>query len=512
MRNELQQYPVPASYEELKSAYLDLARLHDRALKQHKDTVEFLREKFILAMRKKYGPSADQVVGELFNEAEVTESFEEAFPGSSQELGGSKQRKKKRPAIPDNFPKQQEIHDLEEAQKFCPHDGAQLREMGVETTQEVSYTPSRIKVIEHVYKKYCCSECDSYIASAPRIKRAIPGIIGAPDLLAYIAVAKYIDHLPLYRQEAILDRNGFSITRATMAAWMIKLGEVLIPISNLLFDQVINSPVVQCDETPVRVLTVNGTKTTKKSYFWAMTAPSHKHRIVYYEYDSTRSSSVPKRLFADYKGFIQVDGYGGYDAYFRGNDAATRVACMAHIRRNFTDYLKIIPKDERAKHPAFKIKDRIDRLYAIEDAIRGRPPDERHAVRREKSRPLFNELEKFIEAEATALAPRSKYGDALAYAKSELPLLRNYLDHGFIEIDNNLVENSIRPIALGKKNWLFSETDVGADASARIYTILRTAVLNGLNPINYLTEVLEKIPYCETANEFEQLLPFPKSI
>lgn len=258
MLKKLEQYPVPATYEELKAAYLDLATLHDRALKQHQDTVEFLREKFLLAMRKKYGSSADYVIGELFNEAEVVQSLEEAFPGSSEELGEAKPRKKKRASIPDNFPKHRIEHDLDESEKVCPHDGAALQRMGEEVSHEISYTPSRLKVIQHVYKKYCCQSCESHIAIAPRIKRAIPGILAAPDLLAYIAVSKYVDHLPLYRQESILGRGGISITRATMASWMIQLGDVLTPISNLLFDQIISSPVIQCDETPVRVLTVDG--------------------------------------------------------------------------------------------------------------------------------------------------------------------------------------------------------------------------------------------------------------
>ena len=509
----LEQYPVPSDYDELAKAYKDLAKLHERSQKQHAHELQFYKDKLKLLAAKIFGAKADGIVVSLFDEAELSAEVEEAEDAGEPEgctKGDGKPRKKKRKTIPDHLQRNRIEHDLDENQKICAADGTKLVKIGEEIREEVDYIPAKIIVNQHVYLKYSCPCCASGVHTANTIKRAIPGSVASPALIAQVATQKYLDHLPIHRQAQIFERSGLLITRATLCAWMIKLGELLLPITNIMFDDLLAAKALQCDETPLRVLKLDGVATSKKSYIWSVARWGPGYKIIYYEFDRTRSGKVPCRLFPEYVGSLQVDGYKGYDRLFVSYPKIKRIGCMAHVRRRFTDLLKTLKKDARSSHPANKIIKAIGRLYEIEERLRGQDPALRSEVRIIDATAIFDRLQEMVTAESLAVAPSSLYGEALAYAAKELVNIRRYLGDGHAEIDNNLIENAIRPFCLGRRNWLFADTESGAQASSTIYTVLQTAKANGHEPAKYLAMLIERLPYCNELADFEALLPYTR--
>jgi len=292
-----------------------------------------------------------------------------------------------------------------------------------------------------------------------------------------------------------------------MAEWMIKLGEALKPLIGLIHERILDGPVVHADETPVKILTKDGVRTSHQAYMWQISRWGPKPLVVF-EFDMSRKKEVAEKLLGTYEGFVQIDAYAGYDLLFGETSPRTRVGCMAHVYRKLRDFLATLKKDQRAGHPARHIMKLIEALYAIEDVCRPFVPQARLAYRlAQGAEKIFDDLALHVADERQAVANSSPYYAALRYADDELPSIRNCLKHGAVELDNNLAENAIRPFALGRKNWLFMCTEDGAEASANIYSLLITAKANGLEPVSYLTRVIEQLPYCVTTEDFEALLP-----
>jgi hypothetical protein len=328
--------------------------------------------------------------------------------------------------------------------------------------------------------------------------------MAGPGLLAYIATSKYGDGLPLYRQEHMWQRAGVDIPRGTMASWMIKVGDLLAPVINLMEEDLLEGSYVQADETRVQVLNEPGKLPESRSYMWVRGrsypgAPP----ILLFEYDPTRSSEVPKRLFAGYQGYLQVDGYGGYDGIC-ATKGIIRCGCMAHCRRKFFEATKASVKGIGLANEAIGI---IRKLYEVEEVIQGKNIEDRHRIRQEESKPILGAFRKWIDEHRGKVPPQSQLGQALAYAHNEWTYLTRYLDDGRLSIDNNMVENAIRPFAIGRKNWLFSDSVAGAKASAAIYSVIVSAKLNGHNEYAYLRYLLQKLPLAEKVEDFEALLP-----
>ncbi len=362
-------------------------------------------------------------------------------------------------------------------------------------------------MVEHRFPKYGCDTCKGAPIRKPPLPALIPQSYAAPSLLAQIVAAKYCDHLPLYRQEQIYSRSGVHLTRQVMADWVIRLGEAVKPLIGLIHERILDGPVVNADETPVRVLTKDGARTSHQAYMWQISRWGPKPLVVF-EFDLSRKKEVAQKLLGSYEGFVQIDGFASYDLLFGDTSPRTRVGCMAHVVRKFKDVIATTAKDQRAAHPAAKIVKMVKALYEIEDVCRPFAPETRLAYRLEQgAEHLFDDLAQLVADERQAVASSSPYFAALRYADEELPHIRNYLEHGAIELDNNLAENSFRPFALGRKNWLFMCTEAGAQASANIYSLLLTAKANGVEPVSYLTRVIERLPDCVTADDFEALLP-----
>jgi hypothetical protein len=329
--------------------------------------------------------------------------------------------------------------------------------------------------------------------------------MASPGLLAHIAVSKYQDALPLYRQETILRRIGVELPRATLAHWMIRSGTLIQPLINLMQDRLLDYDIIQMDETPVQVLVEAGKRAQSKSYIWVQRGGPPDQPIVLYDYDPGRGAGVPKRLLEGFKGYLQTDGYDGYNAVVAAN-GLIHVGCMAHARRRFSDAVKAQGRNHKQgkAHQGLSL---IRKLYRVEGQARKLTPDERYAHRQQQARPVLEEMRTWLDQSLPQIPPSSATGKALNYLHNEWGQLIRYLDDGRLEIDNNGAENAIRPFVLGRKNWLFSASVKGVKASANLYSLIETAKANGLEPYAYLRRVFAELPQAETVEAIEALLP-----
>ena len=274
-----------------------------------------------------------------------------------------------------------------------------------------------------------------------------------------------------------------------------------------MHNKILESEVISADETPVKLLTKNGIRTSTQCYMWQLSRWGPNPLIIF-EYDQSRKKEVAERLIKDYQGYVQVDGYAGYDVLFKWGSRRIRIGCLAHCLRKFKDLLASITKEKRAQHPANEIVALMKELYKIEHSCRGLTYEERFEKRKaSNAEKIFDQLEDLVAKEMMNLSSKSPYYRALRYSSDELPLIRKYLHHGMIEIDNNFTENAIRPFALGRRNWLFICSERGAQASANIYSLLVTAKANNIDPSLYLQKVIERLPYCNETEDYAALLP-----
>jgi hypothetical protein len=344
-------------------------------------------------------------------------------------------------------------------------------------------------------------------------KLPIPKSIATPSLLAHVATSKYADGLPLYRQEKMFQRLGIDVSRATLASWMVKMGDLVEPLMDRLREEIRRGSFVQCDETPFQVLKEPGKRAQSLSYLWVLRAGVPEHPLIYYEYDPSRSGEVPKRLLRGFQGFLQTDGYEGYAAVGR-EPGIVHVGCWSHTRRKFDEALRgqRRPKKKGAKRSAKESKARqalsqIQALYAIERRLKEASPEERYAARQEHSRPVMEKFRAWLDDSIDTIPPQSLTGKAMAYTLRQWPKLVRVLDDGRIPLDTNLVENNIRPFVVGRKAWLFADTMAGARASANLYSLIETAKANRIEPGRYLARLFEKLPEATLPEEIDVLLP-----
>lgn len=346
---------------------------------------------------------------------------------------------------------------------------------------------------------------------APVPLSIFPKSLASPALLAHIATAKFVDHLPLYRQETQFARLGVTLGRATMAGWMIRLGTThLTPLINLLAEHMLTLPLIHCDETRLQVLEAdpkNGKAAASDHWMWARCAGPPGKRIVLFDYDPSRGGAVPKRLLEGYRGILLTDGYEPYAQVAQAN-GLVHAGCMAHARRKFDEAHKASEGSSHAKTAlAF-----IGELSLIERSLwdRDRPmtPEERVRVRQQHSKPILERFRAWLDALAPQVLPESRLGKAVHYTLNQWTKLSVFLEHGEVPLTNNLCENAIRPFVVGRKGWLFCDTIAGAKASANLFSLIETAKANGLEPHAYLSALFEKLPTLTTVEDFEAWLPW----
>ncbi len=500
---------------DFEGAYHEVCRHLENERSNHQNTIEYYKELIRILQKRLFGASADRISEPkgLFNEIEF-ESVPEDIDSSSQQeptnVEGHTRKKPKRKPLPEYLPRKEIIYDLSAEERICACCNQEMHKIGEVISEQLDLIPAHIEVLRHTRIKYACAGCESSIKKAPMPKQAIPKSNAGPGLLAHLVISKYQDALPLYRQEEILKRIGIDLSRGVMASWMIKIADLVQPLLNLMFEDLLSGDVINCDETRVRVLKRNGCKVKGNSFMWVMGNWQDDRSIVLFEYDPTRHSSVPLRLFSEFEGYLQVDGYDAYNAVTK-NYPIKRVGCFAHLRRKFIDCINSLQQKHRKKHSGFEAIDFIKKLYVLEDKIKNATIDEKKEARKIEAIPILDNFRLWITQKILEIPPKSGYGRALAYANNEWVYLIRYVEHGALRPDNNLAENAIRPFVIGRKNWLFSDTEKGAKASAALYSLIETAKANGREPYAYMRQVIEKIPTAQSLQDFEALLPYKKS-
>ncbi|WP_419589690.1 IS66 family transposase [Thiolapillus sp.] len=472
-----------------------------------------LLEQIRLFQHQRFGASSEKFhpdQQDLFNEAEATAEeipIEEVDDALSAPEGASSARKRGRKALPPELPRIEVIHDLPEEQRHCP-EGHELKVIGEEVSEQLDIIPAKIQVIRHIRKKYACPCCEAHVKTAAAPEQPIPKSNASPGLLAWIVTSKFLDALPLYRQSGMLQRIGITIARGTLAAWVIRCGELIQPLINLLREQLLLYDIQQMDETTIQVLKETGKKAQSKSYIWVQRGGPPGRQVLLFTYDSSRGQHVADALLADYQGYLQTDGYGGYDPVCANNELI-QVGCFAHARRKFDEALKAQGKGRAIKAgKASKGLIYIQKLYRIEKQIKDLEPEERYQERQQQAVPLFDEIRTWLDKSLPQVPPTSLTGKALYYLDNQWDKLICYCKDGRLEIDNNATERTILPFVIGRNNWLFADTVEGARASGNLYSLIETVKAHDLEPYRYLRHVFKELPRAQSLEEIEQLLPW----
>src|SRR5580765_8895972 len=410
--------------------------------------------------------------------------------------------KPRRRPLPEHLPRTTQTHLPQSS--VCPDCGGGLRKLGEDVAEVLEYVPACFKVIRHVRPKLSCQQCER-IVQAPAPSRPIARGLAGPGLLAHVLVSKYADHLPLYRQCEIYERHGIELERSTLADWVGGTSALLDPLVEGLRRYVMAAGKLHADDTRVPVL-APGTGKTKTGRLWTYVrddrpAGDQAAPAVWFAYSADRGGEHPEQHLKTFQGALQADAYAGFNQLYK-DGRIQEVACWAHVRRKFYDL-----EQAHASPLAREALERIAALYAIEDEIRGRPPQERQQVRQARARPLLQSLHDWFEVSLTKLSRKSDTTAAIRYALTLWPALTRYCDDGRLEADNNSAERALRAVTLGRKNYLFAGSDSGGERAAVIYSLIGTAKLNGLDPEAYLHEVLTRIAD-HPINRIDELLPW----
>jgi transposase len=425
------------------------------------------------------------------------------------EIAGHQRKVRGRKPLDPALPREVIRHELPESERTCPHDGEKLVEIGVETSEQLDIIPQQVRVIQHQRVKYACPCCDQGIKVTPAQPRIIPKGLLTEPALAWVVTSKYQDALPLYRQAALLGRFGGDLSRNTLAASVVRVGEAVQPIINLLRDHLLDSDLVFGDETVIQVLKEPGRAAQTKSYLWAqMNGTGPPVRL--FGYAPGRGGTHASDLYAGIRqgAALMTDGYEVYNGIAKIH-ALVHLGCWAHCRRYFIESELALPKHARGSdQPATQFIAAIAELYAIENRARQKTLLERGQLRAEHSRPVIAKIQDLLHRHLHSVAPNSLLGKALHYMEGQWPKLIRFIENGAWPIDNNPCENAIRPFVVGRRNWLFADTVGGANASANLYSLIETCKANTVDPYQYLVALFRALPLAKTADDYEALLPW----
>ena len=465
---------------------------------RHRDLlIEKLRHQLAGLRRQRYGVSAeslDQLELALEDEELARATVADTAPRAAKSTP-------RRRALPGHLPREETVLDPEE---HCADCGGVLKRLGEDVTEELEYVPARFVVRRLVRPRLTCTRCERFHQAAlpaRPIERGRPG----PGLLAHVLVSKYCDHLPLYRQSRIFAREGVELERSTLAGWVGKTTALLEPLADAVGRHVRAGQCLFADDTPVKVL-APGTGKSATARAWVYVRDERPWcgegaPAAWYRFSADRKARHPQGHLADFRGWMHADGYAGFERLIRAGPIR-EVACLAHVRRKFFDV-----HAAQGSATAAEALQRIGALYAVEDTVRGQPPEQRASVRRAQAGPRFDELERWLHAQLSRLSAKTPLATAIRYALTRLKRLRPYLEHGFLELDNNAAERALRSIVLGRKNYLFMGSPAGGKAAAIAYTLIETAKLNDLDPQAWLADVLHRIPQ-HPSNRIDELLPW----
>ena len=477
-----------------------LSLIHSQA-----ERIEELEQQLAWFKRQIFGQKSERVdgapgQGELFVEAKG--EAPSAPPAATETITYPRQRPKRGP-LPADLPRERIELDVAETEKVCPCCQGERRRISEERTEELRFQPAKFWVREYIRPKYACPRCEEggvVIAAAPQ--RLIPKSLFGPDVLAHLLVSKYADHLPLHRQLKIFARHGVSLRESTVNQAVLACTECLSPLVDLLKAQILTSGHVFTDDTPI-VLKGNTAGERFQARLWVYigggeTGPP----ATVFEFTTDRRGERPRRFLEGFRGYLQADAYGGYDALFASGQVV-EVACWDHARRYFEKAAKLHKKSGRA-HVALTY---IRSLYRLERTLKGKSPAERFWARRREALPVLRELKGWLDEQVLSVSTKSLFGEALTYTLNQWQALVEYTNHGRLEISNATAENAIRPVAVSRKNWLFVGSERGGHTAAVMFSLLATCQQNGVNPWQWLTHVLEQLPVTAEA-DYSSLLPF----
>jgi len=490
---------LPEDVESLQQLVL----LQRAQITTHKVEVELLKLQIARLRRMKFGHSSEKIearINQLELLIEELETVEGNLPVAAVATAAAKDKPSRKP-LPEHLPRESVVY---EPACTCPECGGAMKKIGEDVSEMLERVPAHFKVIRHVRPKLACTRCDT-IVQEPAPSRPIARGLAGPGLLAHVLVAKYADHLPLYRQAQIYEREGVALERSTLADWVGGAAALIDPLINALGKYVLAADKLHADDTPVPVLEP-GRGTTRAGRLWSYVrddrpAGSADPPAVWFQYSPDRKGERPRTHLKNFTGVLQADGYAGFDQLYQ-EGKIVEAACWAHARRKFYEIHQATGSPIAAEAMA-----RIGQLYAIEQEIRGKSAEHRSLIRQQRAGPLLNALHCWLSATLSSVSAKSDLALAIRYALSRWTALSRYRDDGRIEIDNNAVERAIRAVALGRKNYLFAGSDAGGHRAATMYSLLGTAKLNGLDPEAYLRTVLERIAD-HPVNQVDALLPW----
>ncbi|QZI73031.1 IS66 family transposase [Pseudomonas protegens] len=477
-------------------------------LAQMQSKVVLLEEENALLRQRLFGRKSEQTADPatpqllLFNEAESIDT--PAPVEADEEVVAPIKRRGKRKPLSADLPRIEVIHELPEDELTCAC-GCRKHAIGEETSEQLDIVPMQIRVIKHIRKVYGCRGCEAAPVTTDKPAQLIEKSMASPSVLAMLLTTKYVDGLPLHRFEKVLARHGVDIPRQTLARWVIQCSEHFQPLINLMRERLQESPVIHCDETRVQVLKEPDRDPTRQSWMWVQTSGPPDRKVVLFDYTSSRAQEEPLRLLENYRGYVMTDDYAGYNALAL-QPGVERLACMAHARRKFVDAQKVQPKGKTGR--ADIALTMINKLYGIERELKDVSDEQRFVGRQEKSLPILTQLKSWLEKTQAQVTAQSALGKAVHYLANNWSRLERYVEAGYLPIDNNAAERAIKPFVIGRKAWLFSDTVNGASASAKIYSLVETAKVNGQEPYTWLRHVLERLPHASSVKDYEALLPW----
>jgi transposase len=482
---------------------------------------QWLKEQIGLAKHRLFAPSTEKSpVGQeamLFNEAEACAAPQAPEPVCQTITYTRRKYDGQRELNLSGLPVEEIVYDLPADEQVCPQCAGALHKLDADVRTEIKIIPATVVVVRHLRSKYACRHCQNHdiktpIVTAPMPTPAFPNSLASPSAVAYIMVQKFVEGSPLYRQEAAFSRLGFSLSRQTMANWMLTGADWLKPIYARMKVHLLKRDTAHADETTLQVLKEAGRSAQSTSYLWLYRSGRDGPAIVLYDYQTTRAGAHPAAFLKGFRGFLHVDGYAGYE----GLTGVTLVGCWAHARRKFIEAINVLPAPERKKGgtAAHRGLDFCNQLFEIERDLHEVTPEQRLAGRQQRSQAVLDTFRAWLDQMSVSALPKSKLGEAITYCLNQWRKLNAFLLDGRLELDNNRSERSIKPFVIGRKNWLFANVPRGAHSSATIYSLVETAKENGLNPLTYLTFLFERLPNLnlKDSTAVDELLPWSDTV
>lgn len=459
----------------------------DELLKKAQSQIAWFEEQLKLGKYRQFGRHSEKSSAlPLFDEFDTDELVEEDSveevnnTDTNEQDKSSKKKTRKRKVNTSNLPRERVLHDLSDEEKLCSC-GCNRRKIGEDIVEKIDYQPATLKVIEHVTPKYACKNCET-ITAAKKPAGPIPKCMATTNLIVDVIVKKFDHHLPFYRQSKIFEQLGADIPDATIGNWALGAAEALAPLGEAFWQALLESNYIQADETPVKVLNPD-----KKGYVWLYHSLDPGNRCVLYEFDLSRGKHVPKNRLQYYKGILQTDGYASYFEIGKQEDI-DHLGCWDHARRKFVDAIKVLGGNQSGI--AGKLFKLINKLYKIERELKNASDDYRAKKRQDLANKTLDKI--FALAASAKTLPKSSLGSAITYLVNNEPYLRRYTENGHTQISNCLAENLVRPLAVGRRNWLFVGNETSANKAMLFYSIIHTCKLNNIDVRKYLTYVLGK--------------------